>query len=70
MSHRTELNIVGMTCGHCVAAVKNALNALPGVSNVSVDLGSGRAIVDHSTPLDASQVEKVIEEEGYALNVA
>lgn len=68
MSHRTELNIVGMTCGHCVTAVKNALSTLPGVTNVSVVLAGGLAIIDHSEPLDDSQVERVIKEEGYAVN--
>jgi len=30
--------VTGMTCGHCAAAVTEELTALPGVSEVSVDL--------------------------------
>ncbi len=36
---KTEvLNVVGMTCGGCVASVKHALAALPGVADVAVSL--------------------------------
>ena len=41
----TELNITGMTCGHCVKAVEGALRAIPGVQTVTVDLAGGRATV-------------------------
>ncbi len=40
-----ELAITGMTCGHCVAAVTRALQAVPGVASVEVDLAEGRARV-------------------------
>ena len=39
----TELNIIGMTCGHCQTAVTKALRAVPGVQNAQVDLQTGRA---------------------------
>ena len=32
------LNVAGMTCGGCVASVKHALSALPGVAGVEVSL--------------------------------
>lgn len=36
---KTEvLNVTGMTCGGCVASVKHALTALPGVAGVVVSL--------------------------------
>lgn len=36
---KTEvLNVTGMTCGGCVASVKHALTALPGVAGVAVSL--------------------------------
>jgi len=65
MSHRTEIKIEGMTCGHCVAAVKQALLGLPGVVRVQVDLAAGNAVVEHDAPLQKSQIEDAIEEEGY-----
>ena len=33
--------VTGMTCGHCVASVTEQLSALDGVTDVSVDLGTG-----------------------------
>lgn len=40
--------IEGMTCEGCVSRVKKALQDLPGVENVDVNLDSGRAIVTGS----------------------
>lgn len=39
------LNVTGMTCGGCVASVKKALGALPGVENVEVSLPKHQAEV-------------------------
>ena len=50
---RIELKIEGMTCGHCVARVEKALAAVAGVSDVSVGLESGSAIVE-GTGVEAS----------------
>lgn len=44
---RSTLNVTGMTCDHCVAAVRNALEELPGVRSARVELESGRAVVDY-----------------------
>lgn len=41
-----EYKIEGMACSHCQLTVKKAIEALPGVNNVVVDLGTGRAIVE------------------------
>jgi copper chaperone len=60
----TELKIDGMTCGHCVAAVKKALEAVPSVENAEVSLGEGRASVRGKAPL--VELIKAVEEEGYA----
>jgi copper chaperone CopZ len=38
-----SLDIRGMTCEHCVATVRKALEALPGVERVNVDLAGSRA---------------------------
>lgn len=39
----TTVKINGMRCQHCVNATKQALEALPGVTNVSIDLDKGEA---------------------------
>jgi len=40
-----ELKIGGMTCAHCVQTVRKALAAVPGVTDVSVSLETGKAVV-------------------------
>lgn len=64
-----ELQITGMTCGHCVKAVKEALSEVPGVERVvDVNLESGSAQVEGSA--DTSKLIEAIEEEGYEAVVA
>jgi len=38
--------IKGMSCPHCVASTKKALEEIPGVSNVHVDLEKAEASYD------------------------
>ena len=38
-----SVKIKGMSCQHCVASVKEALEKIGGVSDVSVDLDKGEA---------------------------
>lgn len=58
-----RFQVSGMTCGHCVAAVTKAVQAIPEVENVSVDLATGTVTVT-GTP-DARAVRDAIAEEGY-----
>ena len=59
--------VTGMTCGHCVSAVTTELSALEGVTDVQVDLESGRATVTSDQPLDADAVAAAVDEAGYQL---
>lgn len=43
---KLELGISGMSCGHCVAAVKEALQELEGVEVEQVAVGSARLSYD------------------------
>lgn len=63
----TVLNVVGMTCEHCVRAVSEELGALPGVEDVQVDLASGRVAVTAEQPLDPDAARAAVEEAGYEL---
>ena len=58
-----QLKITGMTCSHCQAAVKGALEAVEGVEGATVDLESGIAQVEGPADLDA--LIAAVEEEGY-----
>ena len=59
----TELTITGMTCGHCSAAVKKALEKVAGVASADVDLAAGRAKVAGSAPVAA--LIAAVQDEGY-----
>jgi copper chaperone len=59
----TELKIDGMTCGHCSAAVKKALEKVAGVSAATVDLAAGRARVDGNA--DVAALVAAVQDEGY-----
>ena len=57
------LEVRGMSCGHCVAAITSAVSALPGVTGVDVDL-VGAAVRVAGTADDAA-VAASIEDAGY-----
>ena len=59
--------VTGMTCGHCVAAVTEEISALPGVTDVAVDLASGDVTVASDVALDPAAVASAVDEAGYAL---
>lgn len=44
---RVRIYIIGgMNCNHCRASVEKALSNVPGVSSVSVDLATGKAVIE------------------------
>jgi len=59
-------SVVGMTCDHCARSVSAEVAALPGVTDVQVDLPSGRVTVA-SDGLGTDQVRGAVEEAGYTL---
>ena len=58
-----SLKIEGMTCNHCVMAVKNALESVPGTGNVKVDLEKGLATLESNA--NTADLISAVEEEGY-----
>ncbi len=60
-----SVKIKGMSCQHCVMAVRKALEAIEGIKNVSVDLKNGTATYDEIKPLDAAVIEQAIKKAGY-----
>ncbi|WP_298288047.1 heavy-metal-associated domain-containing protein [Thiomonas sp.] len=62
-----QLHITGMSCGHCVAAVTQALKAVPGTQDVQVDLASGHATVQTSAAAEA--LVKAVSDEGYGARI-
>ena len=65
----TKLKVKGMTCGHCEAAVRKALAAVPGVTEVvRVDRASGEVAVEG--PADVAALIAAVVEEGYQAEAA
>lgn len=61
---RIVIDIEGMSCGHCTAAVERALKAVPGVERVEVTLEPGQARVE-GEGLDPQSLAAAVREEGY-----
>jgi copper chaperone CopZ len=61
-----ELTIQGMSCGHCVMHVKQALSKLNGLNIQIVDIGKAIVEFDETVVTD-QQIAKTIEEAGYKL---
>ena len=53
------INITGMGCEGCAAKVKKALEAVPGVKSVNVELAAKRAVVDVEGVADAVLLDAV-----------
>ncbi|MDR3130019.1 MAG: cation transporter [Treponema sp.] len=62
---QTVLKIEGMSCEHCVKAVKAALEGTAGVRSADVNLRDKSALVDHADGLTTEALKAVIEEAGY-----
>ena len=66
----TRLDIEGMSCEHCVRAVKTALCNTPGVHAATVDLRAGAAEVEYEEEAVApEQLVAAVESEGYSARV-
>ena len=64
----TTYDVTGMTCGHCVIAVTEEISAIPGVTDVTVDLDSGSLKVGSAAAVDvARRVEAVAEAGDYTV---
>ena len=68
--HQLIVEVEGMTCASCVAHVEDALKEVPGVSKVSVNLATERALVEldprEVTPSDLTQA---LDDAGYGAGV-
>ncbi len=67
MSSETKtLNVEGMSCMHCVNAVKSAVGSLPGISKVDVDLEGKKVAVEYdSNQVNIEKIKDKIEDAGY-----
>ncbi|RLU06039.1 copper resistance protein CopZ [Pseudomonas prosekii] len=61
-------NVQGMSCGHCVKAITQALQAKDPAASVRVDLAAKEVGVESA--LSSDQVIAAITEEGYDAKIA
>jgi copper chaperone len=62
---RITLYITGMTCGHCLQAVNDALASKPGVRLESLRMGEAVVSYDEQST-DPAAIESLIADAGYA----
>ena len=62
---KIELNVSGMSCGHCVEAVRSALIAVEGVEDVDVSLVDGHSSVRAHDGADEEGLVQAVERAGY-----
>lgn len=64
----TTVSVSGMTCGHCVSAVSEELEALTGVEAVDVELNAGgisTVTITSTKELSPSEIGEAVAEAGY-----
>ncbi|MFJ1762462.1 heavy-metal-associated domain-containing protein [Amycolatopsis sp. NPDC088138] len=57
--------VSGMSCGHCAQSVTEEITALPGVTEVDVDVPAGRVVVRADFALAEDAVRGAVEEAGF-----
>jgi copper chaperone len=62
---KTEFQVEGMSCQHCVAAVTNAIREHDDGAQVQVDLAAGRVTVESTQSVEA--LKAAIDEAGYTV---
>ena len=62
---KKTIKIEGMSCGHCTGTVEKALRAMPGVTDVTVDLASKTATVEAQDSVSEAALTKTIIDTGF-----
>jgi len=62
---KTVVTVEGMTCSHCEESVKAAVSAIPGVTDVQVNLQEKTVTVTHDETVSFDAIKNEIEEQGY-----
>ena len=60
-------HVEGMTCSHCASSVSQEIGALPGVTDVTVDLHTGQVTVCSDREMTREQISAAVDEAGYQL---
>lgn len=61
------MQIEGMSCNHCKAAVERSVAAVDGVQSVKVDLAAKQAQVEWDAPATLEAIKQAVEDSGYSV---
>lgn len=61
----STLNVNGMSCNHCITAIKKTVGAIQGVESVDVNLNGGTVSVQHGEGVNEEQLKEAIQGAGY-----
>ena len=70
MTVSAEYRVAGMTCQHCVAAVKLEVSSIDGVREVAVDLkpeGISTVQITSDDEISPDAITEAVQEAGYTL---
>jgi len=62
--------VTGMTCNHCVHAIKEEVAAVPGVTGVELTLEDAKLSVTSDAPVDFDRIMEAVYEAGENYSVA
>ena len=65
-----NVGVQGMTCEHCVRSVTEEVSAIPGVTDVSIELvngGTSRVTISATEPIGDEAIAAAIDEAGYVI---
>ncbi len=61
----SEYRVIGMSCGHCEAAVRSEVAQIPGIDDVTVSAATGSLVVTSAQLINADTVLGAVDEAGY-----
>lgn len=66
---RTIFSIEGMTCSSCAGTITRALNSMPGVRDVAIDVLNHSGTVIHSSATNSDTIRDTIDDAGYPATI-
>lgn len=67
MTVSQTFRVEGMTCDHCVAAVREEVSRVKGVAEVDVELATGRLTIIGDDAIDTDEVRAAVRNAGYEI---
>lgn len=62
-----KFSVAGMSCSHCSNSVSTEVGAIPGVTDVAIDLAAGEVTVASQLPINDDEVATAVAAAGYEI---